>query len=212
MKYIKKVFNVLLYPFFVVCEKYNEVAAILYSGYLRRKIGNIGKGAVIMPGTCIIGGSNISIGDCSYIGACSVISAWQSYKNQIFTPPHSQIMLGERVSIGEYNHITAINNVQIGNGVLTGKWVTITDNSHGNLIDEIDISPSNRKLYSKGGVIIEDDVWIGDKATILPNVTIGKGAVIGANSVVTKDIPAYCVAVGNPAKIIKELHGNTPVH
>ena len=60
-------------------------------------------------------------------------------------------------------------------------------------------------MYTAGPVIIEDGVWIGDKVTILPNVRIGKNAVIGANSVVTKDIPENCVAGGIPAKIIKTI-------
>jgi acetyltransferase-like isoleucine patch superfamily enzyme len=57
--------------------------------------------------------------------------------------------------------------------------------------------------YSKGPIIIEDDVWLGYGATILSGVTIGKGAVIGAGSVVAKDVPPYAILVGNPAKVIK---------
>lgn len=53
-------------------------------------------------------------------------------------------------------------------------------------------------------MIIGNNVWIGDKATILPNVSIGNGAIIAANSVVTKDVPEYCIVAGNPAKIIKQ--------
>lgn len=63
-------------------------------------------------------------------------------------------------------------------------------------------------VTSKGPVIIGSNVWFGDKATILPNVTIGDGAVIAANSVVTKDVPAYSVVAGNPAKIIKQVNKN----
>jgi acetyltransferase-like isoleucine patch superfamily enzyme len=65
--------------------------------------------------------------------------------------------------------------------------------------------PTERKVISKGAVIIGENVWIGDKVTILPGVEIGNGVVIGANSVVTKDIPSYCVVGGNPAKVIKQL-------
>ena len=61
-----------------------------------------------------------------------------------------------------------------------------------------------RLVVSKGSVIIGNNVWIGDKATILPNVTIADGAVIAANSVVTKDVPAYSVVAGNPAKVVKQ--------
>ena len=101
----------------------------------------------------------------------------------------------------------SINRIKIGEGVLTGKFVTITDNSHGNPNDESEsnISPVIRTVYSKGQVIIGNNVWIGDKATILPNVKIGDGCAIGANSVVTKDIPAYSIVGGNPARIIKTI-------
>lgn len=90
--------------------------------------------------------------------------------------------------------------------MLFGKDVMISDNSHG-AVDgtEPDTLPHKRKLFSKGPVSIGDNVWIGDKAVILPNVTIGTGAVIGAGSVVTKDIPAYCVACGKPASIIRKI-------
>lgn len=67
------------------------------------------------------------------------------------------------------------------------------------------LPPLFRPLFSKGPVIIGKNVWIGDKATILPGVTIGDGSIIGANSVVTKDVPAYSVVAGNPAKIIKTI-------
>lgn len=68
----------------------------------------------------------------------------------------------------------------------------------------MEIPPTQRPVYSKGPVIIGNNVWIGDKATILPNVSIGNGAIIAANSVVTKDVPEYCIVAGNPAKIIKQ--------
>lgn len=114
--------------------------------------------------------------------------------------------IGEECHFGAFNHITCTNKIQIGNRLLTGKWVTITDNSHGTTdLDSLHIDPIKRPIYSKGPVIIGDNVWIGDKATILPGVTIGDGAVIAANAIVTKDVPAYCVAAGNPARIIKNV-------
>jgi acetyltransferase-like isoleucine patch superfamily enzyme len=98
-----------------------------------------------------------------------------------------------------------VNKIIIGNNLLTGKWVTITDNAHGTTDKEALLSPPiERLLSSKGPVIIGNNVWIGDKATILPGVTIGDGAIIGANAVVTKDVPPYSVVVGNPARIIKK--------
>lgn len=151
-------------------------------------------------------GSNISIDDNTTFEESLFLTAWDSYlyceKPQLFNP---EIKIGKNCHFGAFNHITAINYIQIGDGCLTGKWVTITDNSHGSTeISDLLIEPIMRPLFSKGPVIIGRNVWIGDKATILPNVRIGDGSVIAANAVVTKDVPAFCVAVGNPALIIKK--------
>ena len=128
-------------------------------------------------------------------------------KNDFFSS--TIITIGSNCYFGAYNHITATNNIEIGNHVLTGKFVTITDNSHGDTaFHTLQTPPINRPLYSKGPVKIGNNVWIGDKATILPNVTIGDGAVIAANAVVTNDVPAYSVAAGNPAKIVKQAVSN----
>ena len=110
------------------------------------------------------------------------------------------------MSIGEGCHITCANKIVIEDNALLGKYITITDNSHGDsVIDQLSIAPIRRPLNSKGPVIIGENVWIGDKVTILPNVKVGHGAIIGANSVVSKDIPANCVAVGIPAQIIRRI-------
>ena len=114
------------------------------------------------------------------------------------------LKIGSHCSFGAYNHITCANRVIIGDSCLTGKWVTITDNSHGETdLDSLCLPPGKRPITSKGPVVIGNNVWIGDKATILPGVTIGDGAVIAANAVVTKDVPDYSVVGGNPAKILK---------
>lgn len=67
------------------------------------------------------------------------------------------------------------------------------------------MAPNQRPLYSKGAVHIGNNVWIGQNACIMPGVTIADGAIIAANSVVTHDIPAYSVAAGAPAKVIKHI-------
>ena len=127
------------------------------------------------------------------------LTAWNSGKAD--TP---YLRIGSRCSFGAYNHITCANKVIIGDYCLTGKWVTVTDNSHGETDwDSLHLHPTKRAITSKGAVIIGNNVWIGDKATILPGVTIGDGAVIAANAVVTKDVPSYSVVGGNPAKILK---------
>lgn len=157
----------------------------------------------------------ISIGDHVFFDNWIYLTAWDGYKcinneeecTQRFTP---QLSIGSNCRFGAFNHITAINNIIIGDGVLTGKWVTITDNSHGKLEEsQAQVMPISRPLFSKGPVVIGNNVWIGDKATILPNTNIGEGSIIAANAVVTKDVPPFSLVAGNPAKIIKVLSTKT---
>jgi len=160
-------------------------------------------GGIIMPHIKVIGGKYITIGDKTYFGKESILSARDRYGEQVFNP---SITIGNRCGFGEYTQITAINKIVLGNGVLLGNFVIITDNAHGggvNFVKQLLLPPIERPLYSKGPVIIADNVWIGDKSTILSGVTIGKGAIVGANSVVTKDVPARAIVAGSPAKIIK---------
>lgn len=148
----------------------------------------------------VVGPQYFHMGERNIFGKFSALTAWGVYNDEHHTP---EVFIGDDCNFGEFLHLTCINKIAIGSGVLTGRWVTITDNSHG-VTDEMDggIPPHQRQLYSKGPVVIEDNVWIGDKATILPGVTVGKNSIIGANSVVTKSVPANSVVVGNPAKIV----------
>ena len=160
-----------------------------------------------------IGADRIEIGK-SYIGEGSYITAWTVNEAIGGRDSSTLISIGSLCSIGAHNHITATNRIVIGDGFLSGKWVTITDNSHGNydVNNPKDIEqwqtviPNHRPTVSKGPVIIGQNVWVGDKATILPGVTIGECSCIGANSVVTKDVPPYSIVGGNPAKVIKQLN------
>ena len=174
----------------------------IYTGWLYRSFNSFGAQSHLEPCASLLRGMKyISIGAHTFIAKNIQLTAWDTYIGISHTP---QIIIGDGCSIGEDNHITAINKIIIGNNVLTGKKVLITDNSHG--ISEkamMEIPPLKRPLCSKGGVIIEDNVWIGEKASILPGVHIGCGSIIAANSVVTHDVPAYTLAAGIPARIIK---------
>lgn len=131
------------------------------------------------------------------------LDAFESFLGEKFTP---QLLIGDNVSIQKDCHIGVINKVVIGNNVLIASRVYISDHSHGKVIaEEIDCPPSCRKLYSKGPVIIGNNVWIGEGVAILPNVTIGDNCIVGANAVVTKSFSENCIIGGNPAKIIKVL-------
>jgi len=175
----------------------------LYTLWISNSIYRIGRTSVIRKGCALRGGEYIEIGEHTKIGRNSIITCWDNCMGEKFSP---SIKIGNDCSIGEYCHITSTNSIEIGNGVLTGKSITITDNSHGKpLISEIDIPPVKRKIYSKGKVIIGDNVWIGDKASIMAGVCVGKSAIIAANAVVTKDVPEYAIVAGIPAKVIKNI-------
>jgi lipopolysaccharide O-acetyltransferase len=120
----------------------------------------------------------------------------------------SLIQIGDNVQINDFVHIGAIDSITICDNVLIASKVFISDHNHGSysLINSESplIAPIDRSLNSRP-VLIEENSWIGESVCILPGVTIGKGSIVGANSVVTKSIPAFCIAVGNPAKLIKKF-------
>ena len=179
----------------------------LYTTLISNEFKAFGKNGIIRRPIQIIGGANIVIGNNLCISKNSILEAWSITEDSDNAPlKQPSITIGDNVSLGEYCHITAVDSVMIGNNLLTGRFVTITDNSHGLTdFESLCLPPLKRPIVSKGAVIIKDNVWIGDKATILPNVTIGEGAVVAANAVVTKDVPAYTVVGGNPAKILKSF-------
>jgi acetyltransferase-like isoleucine patch superfamily enzyme len=119
------------------------------------------------------------------------------------------IEFGNNVQINDNVHIASVNSVIIGNNVLIASKVFISDHNHGNyngIECESPLSiPIDRKL-SFENVKIEDNVWIGESVCILPGVTIGEGSIIGSLSLVSKDIPPHCIAVGSPAKPIKKYN------
>ena len=120
------------------------------------------------------------------------------------------LIFGDNIQINDFVHISALEEVRIGNNVLIASKVFITDLEHGSYIgDENDSVPSSvvkdRPLSSKK-VIIEDNVWLGEHVSVLPGVTIGENSIIGANSVVTKSIPPNSIAVGCPARVIKQYN------
>jgi len=109
--------------------------------------------------------------------------------------------IGDSVHIGEKSFIDATGGVEIGRDSFTGPHVTIISGNH-------NFQDTNVPIRLQGGtaekITIGPDVWLGANVTVLGGVTIGKGAVIGAGSVVTKNIPPYGIALGCPAKVIRQ--------
>ena len=113
------------------------------------------------------------------------------------------LLIGEGSIIGHFNHIFATGEIEIGKNVLTADKVFITDNQHEFRNVNVPIHLQGIKQLPK--VTIGEGSWIGENVCIL-GASIGKNCVVGANSVVTKDLPDYCVAVGSPARVIKKYN------
>lgn len=175
----------------------------IYTGYHADRFCSFSRGKIEYPAEQIAGHRFISVGQGTLLGKHIVLTAFEKRGDQTFQP---RISIGDHCILGEHMHITAVGNVKIGNNLLAGRFCLITDNSHGMInYGELSTHPIDRPLSHKD-VSIGDNVWLGDAVRILPGVTIGNGCIIGAGSIVTKDVPDFCVAAGNPARIIKRLN------
>lgn len=169
-----------------------------------KKYVNIDRGSYlgrdgIGLGCVVEGNENITIGKDSFIGEGSELLA---YKFHFDKPLDSHLTIGNHVRITARCRITCAGNICIGNDSLLGPDVFITDHNHG-------MNPELKGGYSPQDITVKDvmigeGVWLGQRVCVLPGVTVGNHSIIGANSVVTKNIPPYSMAVGAPARIVKQ--------
>lgn len=160
-----------------------------------------GEGSVIHYPAILPNPSNISIGNRTQILSNSRMQNFRQNGKD------SEIIIGDNCYICYYFSILNASKVTIGDDVLIASHVLISSENHG--VDPESVTPyMDQPLVSKP-VSIGDGCWIGEKVCILPGVSIGKKSIIGASSVVTKSIPDYCMAVGNPAKVIKKYNFKT---
>lgn len=158
-----------------------------------------------------------------WLRACDRVGSWTRVTGKVFVDNHGRMVLGERVQLlSHYHHsvlttfpgglleigdrsvvnygadIAAAKLVHIGSDCLIGTYAIILDSDFHEITDR-------QRAPEPRPVIIEDNVWIGNRVTVLPGVTIGEGAVVGAGSVVLADIPPRSLAMGNPARVIKKF-------
>ena len=174
-----------------------------YSYALCRRFKRAGVKFSINFPAVIMGARYIEIGDNFICYSRLRLEAYGQHGGRLYSP---RIVIGDNVALNFDCHIGCIDQIIIGNNVLIGSKVHITDHFHG-YTDRLTLAtpPALRALVSKGPVIIEDNVWIGEGVVVLPGVRIGRNSIIGANAVVTKDIPPYCVYGGVPARAISHM-------
>jgi acetyltransferase-like isoleucine patch superfamily enzyme len=157
----------------------------------------LGKGVHLDQGVCLQAlPGGVSIGDNTFIMHHTTLHVF-NFRNL----PQSGITIGKNCVIGEFNVVRGQGGVRIGDGVYTGPMVQIV------AVNRVNQDPS-RSIREQGitarGIVIEDDVWIGAGVIVVDGVTIGQGSIIGAGAVVTGNIPPYSIAVGTPARPIKD--------
>ena len=202
-KFLSKSLNLcfdLIIPF---VKRFKKYVAIKEQAELKKKFKFFGSDGDIQPPHRILNPQYISIGN-NFSSLYNLrLEAIDYYYSKRHFP---DLVIGDNVIVHTDVHIGAINKIVIGNNVLIASRVYINDHSHGEInLDALNEIPANRLLISKGPVIIEDNVWIGEGVCILGGVTIGRNSIVGANSVVTKSFPCNCVIGGVPARLIKIL-------
>lgn len=163
-------------------------------------LGKIGPSSRLIDAT-IEGHAHIFIGSKVYIND----KAWLACL-PITGDANCKLMIGDGTYIGRFSHIYATSKIEIGKKVLMADKVYLSDNLHG--YKNVDLPIIDQPIEQTNPVIIADGAWLGESVCVI-GARVGKNSVIGSNSVVTKDIPDYCVAVGSPAVVIKRYNFET---
>lgn len=173
----------------------------LHSTLIAVRCAEAGTHVYLGRGTRMIGHRHIHIRGRFVALERNLIAAIESHGNVCFTPT---LVLGNNVTMENDCHVAAANRVEIHDNVLMASRVYVSDHAHGHATGAaLALPPNDRPIVSKGPVVIEAEVWLGEGVCVLPGVRIGRSSIIGANSVVTHDIPPRSVAVGAPARVIR---------
>ena len=156
----------------------------------------------IGPRAHLRGLSRVTMGEDFSAGNGLWLEAVTSYAGEQFNP---RLVIGNHVRVSHWSHIACTSSVTIGDHVLIGSKVIITDHNHGQFgrnATSPAIPPALRPLDGDRVVTIGSNVWLGDGVVVCPGVSIGEGSVIAANAVVTRDVLPFMMAAGVPARII----------
>lgn len=178
-----------------------ELGAIGPHSRRARRFGRFGDGSVIcFPPNALFNEQYISIGEATMFGPQITLSAGMVPGQRMVSD--TVITVGDRCLFGKGSGIVGHLEIVVGDDVWTGHHVYITDQNHG--YHDLDL-PISKQVMPERPVSIGSGSWLGHGTVVLPGATIGRHVVVGANSVVTGDLPDNCVAAGVPARVIKHL-------
>lgn len=171
---------------------------------LRWSLKRSGRGVVLKRGLKINNPELVTIGDGVFVGNDCWISMLpvNQEKGEADVPLSPRLAIGDNCYIGRFATFACMNEIVLGKDVMIADRVFIGDCHHGYARRDLPIK--DQYMFSPGPVRIGDGSWLGVNVSVMPAVKIGKGCVIGANSVVTRDVPDHHVAAGAPARILKK--------
>ncbi|MEM6474693.1 MAG: acyltransferase [Pseudomonadota bacterium] len=176
-----------------------DYLSILFYRLLGPLFGSMGRGVRIVRPLRIFGARYCRFGDASVLQYGAYVLALKEHDEA------PELIIGARTMIGNHAHIVATKRVEFGEGVLTADRLFVSDNRH--TFEDPSVPVRDQGITQLSEVHIGDGTWIGENVCI-SGASIGRQCVIGANSVVTKDIPDHCVAAGAPARITKRYCDN----
>ena len=186
---------------FLVSKFRSTIYYALGYWYYKAIFGKLGSRSMIKTrGLRLEFPGNIFIGNRVFIST----NAWLAASPHVNT--HPKLVIKDGVNIGRYNQIYSTSSIIIEENVLIADRVFISDSAHGS--QDISLPIMYQKITTKGAMVIGKGTWIGINVAII-GASVGKNCVIGANSVVTKNIPDYCIVSGSPAVIIKRFNTDT---
>jgi acetyltransferase-like isoleucine patch superfamily enzyme len=181
--------------------KIRSVFSLLKKIYYHYIFGKYSFNSIIISPLRIDGSKNISIGK----GVTVAYKTWLAAL-PLTGEKKCELIIKDGAIIGHFNHIYATKSIIIEENALTADRVYISDNLHDYTDPKVPIR--KQKIIQKDPVVIGAGSWLGEHVCVI-GASVGRNSVVGANSVVTKSIPDYCVAVGAPAKIIKRYNFET---
>lgn len=183
---------------FGLWERLTVRAAVVAGSRRAARFGSFGEGSLMcFPPAALYGEPAIHVGADTMIGPHCAITVGMVPGQQLFGT--HMLVIGDRCVIGRGCSIAAHLSITIGDDVSFGPNVYVTDHNHTNADPTI---PIGRQTAPERQVVIGAGSWLGTGVVVTPGVTIGTGVCVGANSVVTKDLPDGCIAVGSPARVV----------